>query len=186
MRTVIVGVALALGSTGCHVGFLGLALSGIGHGVYDRGDLAKKLGKDSVRTVGCVEVGLVRFERVEADQTAALLDLHIGNGCSRSTTFDLKRMRILARGAHDTSASVVINDPRSEIVPLEIGGKELGQERLRMLIGGVLEPVERLTFELDTVVPDTRLPDGRRAPRPAPLCFERREERWLPADCGDA
>jgi len=125
-------------------------LGGRADGPYRAGTLAEELGPERTRTLGCLDLALA----MDAD----LLDVHVGNRCGHPEVFDLSKVAIDA----DPSRDVSLDDPRSEIVPLHVGGAERGHERVR-LVGAW--GASRLCFRLEGVAPDA--PDA----HPSPICI---------------
>ena len=164
----LVAAALAMSSTHCHLGVLGIVMSGYDQGPYLPETLAKELGAGHVRTIGCLDLGLVMHERAGTE----LLDLHIGNRCGHPERLDVQRLTIRGVDTNGAARSIAISDPRSELARYHVGGAERGKERLRL--EGALA-LARVCFHLEGVAPD--VPSA----QPAPLCLERREAGWLPA-----
>jgi hypothetical protein len=159
---------------GCHLGLAMLIAGGAtAKGPYQAEALAAELGPGSVRTIGCLDVGLVVHERDGSE----LLDLHVGNRCIHPEELDVARLAMRGVDAQGNARAVVLSDPRKEIARLHVGGAEKGRERLR-LEGA--DGVERLCFDLEAIAPDAP------AARPAPLCFERRADGWRPTERGHA
>ncbi|MBX3232034.1 MAG: hypothetical protein KIT84_20035 [Labilithrix sp.] len=165
-------VALAAASSllaGCHFGALLLVSNAASaRGPYRPESLARELGAGSVRTIGCLDVGLVPFRRDGGD----LVDLHVGNRCGYPEALDMRRTVIT--GYSDTGApfDVAFSDPRGEIELLHLGGADHARERIRLDRAGA---ARRLCFDLERIDPDAP------AARPRPLCFARNGGAWVPA-----
>lgn len=161
-------LATALMTAGCHIGLLVVAAGGaLDQGPYRPETIANELGPTSVRTVGCLDVGLAVYQR-DANE---LLDVHVGNRCGYPEALDVRRLRIHGVDAEGVRHDVTLYDPKNEIVRLHVGGAERGKERLK-LVGA--RDLTRLCFDLEAVAPDAP------AARPAPLCLER-GAGWTPA-----
>jgi hypothetical protein len=159
-------LSCALG--GCHWGLLGLiAGGGTAQGSYQPGTIAAELGSSSVRTLGCLDLGLMVSDRDDGP----LLDMYVGNHCVRSAALTLDRLYIVGRDASGAARSVGMDDPRSEIVSVHVGGVERGHERIRLR---TTYDIDRVCFHLEDVAPDA--PEA----RPEPLCFHRSRGRWEP------
>jgi hypothetical protein len=167
---------------GCHWGLMGVLLLGAtSPGPYRSETLAKELGPQSVRTIGCLDVGLVVFDRAIADSVLMeeMLDFHVGNRCGYPEAIDLRKLVIRGQvtlpshWANDPASKtdVALWDPRHEIRELNVGGAERGSERIR-LDGAHF--VERLCFDFDRIAPD--VPEA----RPAEMCFVRHGHQWDP------
>jgi hypothetical protein len=172
-RSTLVAFALAAPLlSGCHIG-LAMLVAGSARGVgpYQAETLATELGPGSVRTIGCLDVGVVIHERSGVD----LLDLHVGNRCLHPEALDVARLTM--RGVDDRGGArgVALSDPRHEVVRMHVGGAEHGRERFR-LEGA--HGLAGLCFHLEAIAPD--VPGA----RPAPLCFERGAGGWQPTERG--
>jgi hypothetical protein len=161
--------AMTLLATGCHMGFLGaVAGSAFDQGPYLPRTLADELGSPSVRTLGCLDVGL----DVRGTRGGETLDVHVGNRCGHPERFDLKKLAVHAVDESGREREVTLRDPRSEVVIRHVGGAEHGRERFRLDVEGGLSPLRRMCFDLGSVAPDSR------EARPAPLCFDRDDTAW--------
>ena len=159
-------------SGGCHFGLIGVAAGADDRGPYLPGTLTNELGPLQVRTMGCLDIGLVPFDRPAGGPRptgSQLVDVHVANRCTHPEAFDLARAKVRGRGDDGTLRDVALSDPRREIVVLHVGGAERGLERVR-LEGA--EHLASLCFDLTLVAPDAP------SSRPAPLCFARREVTW--------
>ena len=163
MRAVsVLAVACAPGLVGCHVGLL-MAAAGtaIDQGPYRAETMTAELGASSMRTLGCLDVGLALHERDARD----LLDVHIGNRCGHPEALDLRRLTIRGVDGDGQSRTITLYDPHGEILPFHVGGAERGRERLRVENA---RDLTRLCFDLENIAPDAP------AARPLPLCFDRK------------
>jgi hypothetical protein len=161
-------LATALMTAGCHIGLLMVAAGGaLDQGPYRAETIATELGPTSVRTLGCLDVGLAVYQRGPNE----LLDVHVGNRCGYPEALEVKRLRIHGVDEEGVSHDVTLYDPKNEIVRLHVGGAERGKERLKLQ--GAHE-LTRLCFDLQAIAPDVP------AARPAPLCLER-GAGWRPA-----
>jgi len=131
-------------------------------GPYHAETLATELGPTSVRTLGCLDVGLAVYRRGEA----VLLDVHVGNRCSYPEALDVARLRIHGVDQEGGDHAVTLYDPKSELVRLHVGGAERGRERLKLQ--GARD-LTRICFDLQALAPDAP------SARPAALCLERGE-----------
>jgi hypothetical protein len=155
-------VFVALVTSGCHIGlFMVAAGAALDQGPYRAETLATELGGESVRTLGCLDVGLALYER-EGDK---LVDLHVGNRCSHPEALDMRRAVIRGVDEQGEQRTVTLYDPRNEVVRMHVGGSEKGRERLRLenVVG-----LAGLCFDLSGIAPDAP------AARPSPVCFERK------------
>lgn len=153
---------------GCHFGaMLLLSEATRAQGPYRPETIARELGAGSVRTIGCLDVGLVPFQRGGGD----LVDLHVGNRCGYPEGIDLRRAVITGYADAGTPVDVALSDPRGEIELLHLGGAERARERIRL---DHAERARRLCFDLERVDPDAP------AARPRPLCFDRHGGAWRP------
>jgi hypothetical protein len=183
---VVAGVAACMATApGCHMGFLGLVFGvDTGPPPYIGETLASELGRASVRTLGCVDIGLAPMDRAGATlaERGELVDIHLGNRCSHPEVVDLTRLRIRGRDADaDADADgaeheIGLYDPHNEIVPLHIGGAERGVERVRLSVDPNLH-LGRLMFMLDGVAP------GAPTATATPLCFEHKAGAWSAKEC---
>jgi hypothetical protein len=154
---------------GCHFGLAGLVQGGgRADGPYIPETLGRELGSGFVRTLGCLDVGLVPFER----DSRELVDVHLGNRCGHREAIDLRALSIRGTYEGDLEDDVLLADPRQEVEPLHIGGAERARERFRLVLAGA---ARRLCFDVTRIAPDTP------AARPAPLCFVRSGDEWRPA-----
>lgn len=154
---------------GCHFGALMLLAEGPrAKRPYHAETLVEELGPRSVRTIGCLDVGLVPFTRSGRDQ----VDLHIGNRCGYPEAIDLRAAVITGYSETGTPVDVAFHDPRHEIVLLHLGGAERGYERLAL----EQSPgnARRLCFDLSRIDPDAR------AAEPTPICFDLSGGSWSP------
>lgn len=168
-QAILVAIALLSSTTaGCHWGMVGLLKYGSeAQGPYRAETIANELGPRSVRTLGCLDIGLEVF----ADETSDLLDVHLGNRCLDSEILDLRKLAI--RGTDERGEAerdVAIRDPKNEIVPLHVGAAERGEEHFRL--DNSLRSA-RLCFDLTRIAPDA--PEA----RPERICFERRAPAWV-------
>jgi hypothetical protein len=146
------------------MGLLGmLAGARSAEGPYRGGILAASLGPDSVRTLGCLDVGFV----VE-QEGGELLDVYLGNRCVHSEALDLSKL-ILEASYENHRRWAALDDPRHEIVLLHVGGSERGKERIRIRQWGI----DRLCLHVDEIAPDAH------EARPAPVCFRRGSAGWV-------
>jgi hypothetical protein len=153
-------------TTGCHVGlFVLVGAASDAQRPYVPEAIAREVGPSRVRTLGCLDVGLVPFER----GGSALVDVHVGNRCGYPEALDLRGLVIRGRDAAGDDHDVALVDPRSEIGLVHVGGADRGHERIRL--EGAASSV-RLCFHLERINPDAP------AARPAPLCFERSDDGW--------
>ncbi len=151
---------------GCHFGLAALIEGGSrASAPYLPETIAHEIGRDSVRTLGCLDVGLVPFSR----GATSLLDLHVGNRCGYPEAFDLRRLAIEGQGEAGTSFDVNLVDPRGEIDVVHIGGADRGHERIRL---DAPSDAKRLCFRFDGVNPDA--PEA----KVSPVCFDRTAEAW--------
>lgn len=172
-RTRVASVVIVLAASGvmggCQVGLIGLIGAGSrAQGPYLSETIATEIGPASVRTIGCLDVGLVPFQR----NGSALLDLHVGNRCGHPEAIDMRRLVIRGYDERGADHDVVLIDPRAEIALVHVGGSDRGHERIRL--EGALG-AQRLCFDLERINPDAP------AARPTPLCFERTTNEWRPA-----
>lgn len=116
-------------------------------GFYRAGTIGSELGGASVRTIGCLDVGLALVERPDA----SLLQLDVGNRCSHPEALDFAMIRIDGVRADGERRVVALQDPRHEIVPLHVGAGERGKELVRIDSGDLV----RLSFDVDAIAPDT-------------------------------
>jgi hypothetical protein len=119
-------------------------------------------GRRAVRTIGCLDVGLV----LVPDR----LDIHLGNRCSHPEPFDLKQMRITATDASGAVVSHELKDPRSEVQPLQVDASTRGRERFFF---GVSGEATKVCFDLRGVNSNAS------EARPEPICFTRDDTRWM-------
>lgn len=160
--------AAAAAVSGCHVGAMMMVAQGSSdRGPYRAEAIAGTLGAASVRTLGCLDVGLAVHERNGSE----LLDVHIGNRCIHPEALDLAGLTVRGLGEGGGARAVMLSDPRSEITPMHVGGAEGGVERLR-LEGA--HGLDLLCFDVGHIAPDA--PQA----RPAALCFERTPAGWRP------
>jgi hypothetical protein len=159
-------LVLALSSAGCQIGLLGVVAGAAdSNGVYRPGTIAHELGDGSVRTLGCLDVGLRVIDRDAAwDNGTSLIELHVGNRCGHPEALDFSKIRIEGTGPDGEIRTVALDDPRSEIVRLEVGPGERGKEKVRM---NTSVGLVQLSFDLAEIAPDA--PHS----RPAPLAFRR-------------
>jgi hypothetical protein len=153
---------------GCHFGLGGLLSEGSrAKGPYVADALGRELGAGAVRTLGCLDVGVLPFERADRE----LVDVHFGNRCGHREAIDLGALSIRGTYEGDIEEEVLFADPRSEIEPVHIGGAERAFERIRLDRARL---ARRLCFDLGRIAP------GAPAARPAPLCFDRTGNEWRP------
>lgn len=172
-RVIVASSSLAgiSGVMGCHVGMaLAVAGSALDQPPYRAETIAAELGPSSVRTIGCLDVGLAIYERDHRE----LVDVHVGNRCGHPESLDLGKLAIQGVDTAGRPRLITLHDPRNEIIPLHVGAAEKGRERFRMENA---HDLTRLCFDLEAIAPDAP------AARPAPLCFER-HTGWLPARGG--
>jgi hypothetical protein len=171
MRTLLFAFFASVATSGCHLGFLGVVVGTGASGPYQAETIAKELGPASVRTLGCLDVGFVPFERGEHE----LVDLHVGNRCGHPEQLDLRRLAIRAYDSQSQEHDVALHDPRDEIASFHVGGSDRGYERIRLETppGHV---VVRLCFEVERIAPDA--PES----RAARMCFRRANARWSAAE----
>jgi hypothetical protein len=157
--------AVLLATTlGCHVGLVGvLAGSATKHGPYRGNELITELGPDSVRTLGCIDIG---FRVQHREEKGEHLDVHFGNRCAHPEAVDLKKASLTAFDLDGNPVGVSLSDPRNEIAELHVGAAERGEEIVR-LDKAEAKPLGRICFDLKMVAPDA--PDA----RPDPFCIER-------------
>jgi hypothetical protein len=176
---------------GCHWGLVGvMLLGGTAPLPYHAESLAKELGPQSVRTLGCLDVGVVVFDRLADSNpssnstfTHEMLDFHVGNRCSYPEAIDLRKLVIRgertvpahwaeidpANRDHVGKIDIALWDPRSEIRELSVGGSERGRERIRL---DGAHSAERICFNFERIAPDA--PEA----RPAEMCFVRKGYAW--------
>ncbi len=159
--------------TGCHIGFLGVVGAGISKGPYAPETIARELGPRAARTMGCLDVGFVPFERGGQQ----LLDFHAGNRCPEPVAVDLSGVVLDAETADGRKVPVKLYDPRTELVVVHIGASERGRERLR--IDGPSEVLDRLCLDVQKLAPDAP------SAHPPPLCFRREPSGKWQATGGD-
>lgn len=159
---------LMIGTTtvGCHMGLVGMvAGTSYSNGVYRADTIAHELGEPSVRTLGCLDVGLAIIDRDKAeDYGTSLIELHVGNRCNHPEALDFAQIRIEGSDPHGDRRIVTLDDPRREIVKLHVGAGERGKEKIRMNTSAGLV---QLTFDLDRIAPDAK------NVHPAPVSFTR-------------
>jgi hypothetical protein len=165
---VLAGVACSM-LGGCHMGLLGLVSGGAAaRGPYLPETIAREIGPASMRTIGCLDVGLVPFQRDGRE----LVDLHVGNRCGHPEALDMRRVVIRGYSESGASLDVTLSDPRGEIDLLHVGGSEQARERIGLENGAA---ARRLCFHVDRIAPDAP------SARPAPLCFDRTTgDAWRP------
>jgi hypothetical protein len=162
-------VVLLVFVPGCHFGLGGLLAEGSqAKGPYVAETLGRELGSGAVRTLGCLDVGLVPFQRSDRE----LVDVHVGNRCGHREALDLRALSIRGTYDGDLEDDVLLADPRGEIAPFHIGGAERARERIRLVRAAL---ARRLCFDLARIAPDAP------AARPAPLCFDRTGDTWRAA-----
>ena len=155
------------GPLGCNLGLFGVAaFAPTAPGPYLPETLANELGLESVRTIGCVDVGL----SVDTTTRGDFVDVHLGNRCTRPEKIDLRRLAVLGGTESGHDRDVALSDPKSELVPLHIAGSTRGRERFFLSGSG---GTSGLCFDLTRIAPEVP------AAHPAPLCFERRDARWV-------
>jgi len=156
-------LAFATGVAGCHMGLAGVvAGSAKSHGPYRGNELVTELGAGSVRTMGCLDVGLAIEDRPKGEHLTA----HVGNRCAHAEAIDLKRLGLTAFDGESAPVGVTLSDPRSEIVELHVGPAERGHEHIR-LAKNESARLARVCFDLRGIAPDA--PDA----TPAPICLVR-------------
>lgn len=169
--SVVVALVAFTSLAGCHVGLLmATAGSAVDQGPYRAEAIAGELGPASVRTLGCLDVGLALHERHHQQ----LLDVHVGNRCGHPEAFDLRALAIHGSDSAGRARSVTLYDPHREIAPMHVGGAEHGRERLRLEDA---QDLTRLCFGLERIAPDAP------AARPTPVCFDR-ASGWRPSTGG--
>lgn len=138
---------------------------------YDPERLSRELGPSFVRTIGCLDVGVVPRGAHGLEK----VDVHVGNRCKNPELFDLRKLRIQGVDAHGREMRVTLSDPRNEVARLHVAGAERGRERFRLVVDDVrTRSLYRLCFDLSGVVPNAR------GTPPSPLCFERnQEDAWI-------
>lgn len=117
-------------------------------GMYRAGVIGQELGDASVRTLGCLDVGLAIIERPNA---GSLLQLDVGNRCSHPEALDFSKVRISGSEYDHQLRTVALEDPRHEIVELHVGAGERGRELVRLENAHALL---HLSFEVDEIAPD--------------------------------
>lgn len=163
MRTAIASLGvLALSASGCHVGLLGAAFgAAYDRSPYQQETLARELGPQAARTLGCLDVGFA----IASEAQGPLLDAHVGNRCGHPEPLDLTKLVIVSRDRDGQRGNLALWDPRREIVPLQVGGAERGREKIRLT--GASWDVSQICLHVEGIAPDA--PES----RPAPICFER-------------
>ena len=159
--------------SGCHIGFLGVIGAGMANGPYAPETIAKELGPQAARTMGCLDVGFVPHERGGQQ----LLDFHVGNRCPEPIAVDLRGVVLAAETADGRQVPVKLHDPRTELVVVHIGASERGRERLR--IDGAGEVLDRLCLDVQRLAPDAP------SSHPPALCFRREASGQWQATGGD-
>ena len=161
MLPVLITLSALAGATGCHVGaMLAITHSALDQGPYRAETLAAELGPGSVRTLGCLDLGIVLYERNGKD----LVDVHVGNRCGYPERLDLGKLAIRGTDPAGNTREVSLYDPKGEVVPLHVGGAQRGRERFRI---DDARDMRTVCFDLDRAAPDAP------AAHPPPLCFDR-------------
>jgi hypothetical protein len=157
-------VLLAMNVLGCHIGLAAvIAGSAQSHAPYRGNELSTELGPESVRTLGCLDIG---FRVQHREEKGEHLAVHLGNRCAHPEAIDLKKASLTAFDLDGNPVRVWLSDPRNEIAELHVGGAERGAEIVR-LEKAEAKSLARICFDLKMVAPDA--PDA----RPEPFCIER-------------
>jgi hypothetical protein len=97
-------------------------------------------------TRGCLDLGFAATSEPEAE--GPVIDLFVGNRCKESVWIDIPALEMTAYLEDGQAIPAGFYDPRDELRPALLGGKQLATERLELLA-----PIEtlRVCAKLETL-----------------------------------